>query len=115
MVSKESFPCSSDDDIEGIPGGESSTGAKNPFFVVALEPRLNRPFAFGAEATRRRNRDAEAPTDLGLRGAFIREREGEGVGGVLNDVWDGAAVYDLFLEDCDVSDVLYEGVLSDVV
>ena len=77
MVSSESFPCSNEDEIEGI-GGNDSTGAKTPFFVVDLEPKLKKPLALGAEATRRRNREAEDPTDLGLRGLFVPDRDGVG-------------------------------------
>lgn len=90
IVSKELFPSSSDDDTEGSPGDDASTGARNPFFVVDLDPSENRPFAFGADATRLKKREAEDPTDLGLRGGFCRERDG--VGGALKDVCDGAAV-----------------------
>jgi hypothetical protein len=43
-----------------------------------LEPMEKRPFAFGAEATRRINRDADALTDFGLSGPFVRERDGVG-------------------------------------
>ena len=56
-------------------------GARSPFLVVAdddLEPIEKRPFAFGADATRRMNRDAVALTDFGLRGPFVRDRDGVG-------------------------------------
>lgn len=56
-------------------------GARSPFLVIAdddLEPIEKRPFAFGAEATRRMNRDADALTDFGLRGPFVRDRDGVG-------------------------------------
>jgi hypothetical protein len=69
-------------------------GAKSPFLVVAdddFEPMEKRPFAFGAEATRRMNRDAVALTDFGLRGPFVRDREGVGgFGG--NEDCEGSAV-----------------------
>ena len=110
MVSSESFPCSNEDEIEGI-GGNDSTGAKKPFFVVDLEPRLNRPFALGADATRRRNREAEDPTDLGLRGLFVRDRDG--VGGGLNDVWEEMWGFDL--EEPGVRAELYDILLSEWV
>jgi hypothetical protein len=57
-----------------------SAGASSPFFVVApdREPIENSPFALGAEATRRMNREALAPTDFGLRGPFVRDRCGTG-------------------------------------
>ena len=56
-----------------------------------LEPIEKRPFAFGAEATRRMNRDAVALTDFGLRGPFVRDRDGvDGVGG--NEDCEGSAV-----------------------
>ena len=56
-----------------------SAGARKPFFVIEdddLEPSENRPFALGAEATRRINLEAEALTDLGLRGPFVRVLNG---------------------------------------
>jgi len=43
-----------------------------------LEPIEKSPFALGAEATRRMNRDADALTDFGLRGPFVRGRDGVG-------------------------------------
>lgn len=47
-------------------GGTSSDGAKSPFFVAEVRG-LSRPFAFGAEATRRKKRTAVPPTeDFGL-------------------------------------------------
>lgn len=71
-----------------------SAGANSPFLVVAdddLEPIEKRPFAFGADATRRMNRDAVALTDFGLRGPFVRDRGG--VGGVgENEDCEGSAV-----------------------
>lgn len=63
--------------MRGGKGGTHSIGDKRPFFVVAdgdREAIENRPFALGAEATRRKNREAVALTDLGLRGAFVFER-----------------------------------------
>ena len=65
--------------IEGI----TSAGASNPFFVVVpvdRDPSEKRPFAFGAEATRRMKRVALAPN---VRGDSGPEREeGGGVVGV---------------------------------
>lgn len=60
------------DSCEGI--GGASPGDSNPFFVVVdLAPIANRPFALGADATRRMKRVAVAPTDLGDIGAAERE------------------------------------------
>jgi hypothetical protein len=80
IVSKESVPFSIEFVVVGKGGGTMSPGAKNPFFVVDpavpgvdRELSAKRPLALGAEATRRINRVAEAPTDLGLNGP---EREG---------------------------------------
>ena len=68
-------------------GGTVSEGAKRPFFVgVDLGPTEKRPLALGADATRRRNREAEAPTAFGVRGRF---RDRDGGGGPLNEAWDG--------------------------
>lgn len=52
-----------------------SAGAKNPFLVAGIdfEPMENRPLALGAEATRRMNREAVAPIDLGLNVPFVRD------------------------------------------
>ena len=79
-VSSEFVPCSELD--SGI-GGIGSPGESSPFFVVApLErlPSAKRPFAFGADATRRMKRDAFAPNALGDSGP---DREGVvGVGGM---------------------------------
>jgi len=77
IVSNESVPFS----IECVfgKGGTISDGAKSPFLVVVDPPAAvppvadrelsaNSPLALGAEATRRINRVADAPTDLGLSG-----------------------------------------------
>ena len=90
-VSSEFVPCSEFD--SGI-GGTISPGESSPFLVVAwlLDrlPSANRPFAFGADATRRMKRDALAPIALGESGPT--EREGVvGVGG-MNECWDELAV-----------------------
>lgn len=69
-------------------GGRASAGASSPFLVVAAPlgaderlPIENRPFALGADATRRMKRLADAPTPRGESGAA---RGGEGCA-VLND------------------------------
>jgi hypothetical protein len=53
-------------------------GAKKPFLVVAGEREfeVNKPFAFGADATRRMNLEAEALIALGLSGIMFRGRDG---------------------------------------
>ena len=53
-------------------------GVRKPFLVDDVDriPIENRPFAFGAEATRRKKREADAVTDFGLKGAFVFERIG---------------------------------------
>lgn len=75
-VSKESAPWSAC----GI-GGRGSPGESKPFFVEIVddrcEPREKRPFAFGADATRRINRDAPALIALGDSGP-VREDGVEG-------------------------------------
>lgn len=75
MVSSESVPCSIELEIGGRSGEIVSAGANNPFLVADedFEPIENRPLALGAEATRRMNREAEAPIDLGLNGPFVRD------------------------------------------
>lgn len=88
IVSNESVPSSCCDGIGGI----MSPGANRPFLVVVeveREPSWNRPFALGAEATRRIKRDALAPIAFGDSGP-----DREGVGGELcaNDSWDAFAV-----------------------
>lgn len=85
IVSRESVPCS-ELGAKGGTGGMISAGARKPFFVVAdeREPEKNKPFAFGAEATRRMNLEAEAPIALGLKGSPVRERDGVGGG-----TWEG--------------------------
>jgi len=92
MVSSESVPCSKEFDTRDGSGGTTSAGANIPFFVVAVDRELkeNSPLALGADATRRMKRDAEAPTDLGERAAFVRDLEG--VVGLVNDACDGSAV-----------------------
>lgn len=87
-VSSELLSCS----VMGT-AGISSAGASRPFFVVVpvvlREPSEKRPLAFGADATRRINRDALAPIALGDRGP---ERDADG--GVVGrkDIWDASAV-----------------------
>jgi hypothetical protein len=92
IVSNESVPFSIElDPRDGI-GGTASDGANSPFLVVDadLEPRENKPLAFGAEATRRMKRVAEAPIALGDSEPFGFGFEG--VVGVRNEAWDGSAV-----------------------
>ena len=72
---------------EGTPvpvgvAGIIAAGARSPFLVATIdcrEPRLKRPFALGADATRLIRRDAVALTD---RGGREREADegGEGSG-----------------------------------
>jgi hypothetical protein len=60
--------------------GAVAAGAKSPFLVATddwREPRLKRPFAFGADATRLIRRDAVALTEREIRG---RCPDGEGPG-----------------------------------
>lgn len=80
-VSSEFAPCSSC----GI-GGITSAGASSPFFVVVpdadREPSEKRPFAFGADATRRIKREAFWPMILGESGPG-REDGGGVVGAKL--------------------------------
>jgi len=75
MVSRESMPCSIELEIRGGWGEIESTGANNPFLVAGkgFEPMENRPLALGADATRRMNREAEVPIDLGLKGPYVRD------------------------------------------
>lgn len=70
----------------------------------------NRALALGAEATRRINREAVAPIDLGLNGPFVRDL-GE-VGGVItgNDDCEASAVCGLNLDK-----VGFGRILSDFV
>lgn len=123
MVSKESVPCSSELDTSGGKGGTTSAGASRPFLVVAeadREPRLNRPFALGADATRRMKREAEAPMDLGESGPPA-PRDLEGVVGVWKEPWDGSAVSGLLRGEFGVreravrcrSDLVYARVLAE--
>lgn len=92
IVSRESVPCSSELETSGGSGGTISAGASSPFFVVEVErdPSEKRPFALGAEATRRIKRDADAPIARGDNGPFPRDFEG--VLGIANDACDGFAV-----------------------
>ena len=76
IVSNESVPCSTC----GI-GGRGSPGESNPFLVVVVggdrcEPSEKRFFAFGADATRRINRDAPALIALGDNGPEREELDG---------------------------------------
>lgn len=81
-VSRESVPCSIELDTRAGRGGTASAGARNPFLVAGeRDPSVKRPLAFGAEATRRMKREAEAPTDFGLRGPFVRDLDGVSVAG----------------------------------
>lgn len=70
-----------------------SPGASRPFFVGApeaeREPRLKRPLALGADATRRIKRVALAPIALGDNGP---EREADGGAGCAKDICDALAV-----------------------
>ena len=76
-VSRESVPCSRELDTRGGRGGTASAGARNPFLVAGeRDPNVKSPLAFGAEATRRMKREAEAPTDFGVRGPFVRDLDG---------------------------------------
>jgi len=110
-VSSESVSCSIELDIGGGRGGRVSAGANNPFLVVGedLEPMENRPLALGAEATRRMNREAVAPIDLGVNGPFVRDLKGVGVA-TGNDVCKGFAVCGLSLDE-----VGFGRILSDLV
>lgn len=101
MVSRESVPFSIElDSILGS-GGIGSAGASRPFFVVVLEDERveieKRPLAFGADATRRMKRDADAPIDFGESGPLLpvcRDMEC----GVAKEAWDGLAVWDFVRE-----------------
>jgi hypothetical protein len=78
-VSRESVPFSRELDTRAGIGGTASAGARNPFLVAGeRDPSMKRPLAFGAEATRRMKREAEAPTDFGVRGVFVRDLDGVG-------------------------------------
>jgi hypothetical protein len=60
----------------GTVGGTIVAGDKSPFFVVTVdcrEPRLKRPLAFGADATRLIRRDAVAPMERVVRGRCPEE------------------------------------------
>lgn len=88
-VSSEFDPCS----LCGIED-MTSAGASSPFFVVVpdaeRDPNEKRPFAFGAEATRRMNRDALAPKALGESGPDL-DVDGGVVG--MKDIWEAFAVW----------------------
>jgi hypothetical protein len=92
IVSSEFVPFSNELDDKDGTGGTASDGASRPFFVVDADRELkeNKPLAFGAEATRRMKRDAEAPIDLGDIGPFGFDFDG--VDGVMNEDCDGWAV-----------------------
>lgn len=101
IVSRESVPCSTDDIGRG---GAVSAGARRPFLVVAdaeREVRLNRPLAFGADATRRMKREAVAPTDFGVNGPGREEEAATG-----KEVCEGPAVRDFELPGTRESAVL---------
>lgn len=70
-----------------------SPGANKPFFVVApaveREPRVKRPLALGADATRRMNLVALAPIAFGDNGP---ERDVDGGAGCAKDICDAWAV-----------------------
>ena len=88
-VSSE-LPSWSDCGTEGI----ISPGASRPFFVVApeaaeREPRVKRPLALGADATRRMNLVALAPIALGDNGP---ERDADGGVCCAKDICDALAV-----------------------
>jgi len=90
-VSRESVPFSRELDTRAGRGGAASAGARNPFLVAGeRDPSVKRPLAFGAEATRRMKREAEAPTDFGVRGPFVRDLDG--VTGAGNAGCEGLAV-----------------------
>lgn len=91
-VSRESVPFSSELDTRLGRGGTASAGASIPFLVVDPERELkeNKPLAFGAEATRRMKRDAEALIAFGDSGPCGRDFEG--VVGDAKDVWEGFGV-----------------------
>lgn len=80
-VSKESVVFS-ELGTKGGKGGTTSAGARKPFLVAVADREFekSRPFTLGAEATRRINLEAEAPTALGVRGMPVRERDGVGGG-----------------------------------
>ena len=93
IVSSESVPCSIELEIEGRRGEIVPAGSNNPFLVTGedFEPMENRPLALGAEATRRMNREAVAPIDLGLNGPFVRDLGKVGVVAVAE--YDNCGVY----------------------
>lgn len=118
IVSSESVPFSIELEMGGGRGGmvlvssnNSLAGANNPFLIVEedLEPMENRPLALGAEATRRRKRDAVAPIDLGVNGPFVRDLKGVD-GATENDGCEGFAVCGPSLDE-----TAFGRILSDLV
>lgn len=81
--------------LPGAVAGIIAAGARRPFLVATVdcrEPRLKRPFALGADATRLIRRDAVAPTDRGGREREADEGgEGSGkkLGGTVADAVGG--------------------------
>lgn len=77
-------------------GGTDSTGERKPFLVEDDRERpagAKRPFAFGADATRRRNFAADAFVDFAGGGrAVVPLRWGTRGGETLKDCCDGCAV-----------------------
>jgi len=74
IVSSESVPWSDEPETSDGRDGTTSVGASRPFLVVEdieREPSEKRPFTLGADATRRRKRDADAPMDFGERGPWL--------------------------------------------
>lgn len=102
IVSSESVPSIESDTTTG--SGGASPGARSPFFprreeeppaeVEADRPEeedlKKRPFALGAEATRRMNRDAEAPMLFGERG--LPPLDEDGGEGIPKETCEGCAV-----------------------
>ena len=74
IVSSEPVLCSNELDASDGSGGTTSAGASKPFFIVEdieREPSEKRPFTLGADATRRRKRDADVLMDFGERGPWL--------------------------------------------
>lgn len=63
-------------------GGTSNEGAKRPFLVVAGVSEFKRPFAFGAEATRRKRRAAGELLLVAPLAALLAPSEVLGLGGI---------------------------------
>ena len=87
IVSSEFVPCSDELETNNGRGGTTSVGASSPFFMVEdveREPSEKRPFMLGADATRRRKRDAEALMDFGERGPWL-DRDLGGPGKSMKD------------------------------